>query len=392
MSFIVCCCKKVNTFSQWAEQYRVLTHQMISKQALCKRITEGAAKFCQALLEDVIAKQTNKQMELSLFKKFEKVMVQDSTTLKLQDGLSASFPGNHSNGMQKAVARIQSVLDIKRMQFVHFSVSGFTRNDQAASPDIITHCSKNDLVIRDMGYFATSAFKKLISEGVYILSRLRFGVNIYDLKGKPIALRSLLRRGQKVDRIVLIGEKKLRFRLVILPVPAAVAAAKIRKAKNDRDHRLHHSKDYYRWLEFNIYITNVSNQIWSSCQVAKAYKVRWLIEIIFKSWKTGGLEMQELLHERCTTKERVKCCIYLLLAFITMFTSNLFLPALCKSIQKENKKAVSILKMMRWVCDNITEVFNLSIHKIINQSLIYCCYEKRKDRSNMILIALNCKP
>ena len=385
-----CFCKKNNTYSEWAEQTGKLSGTTISKWGLCKRITESAVTFCKELLEKTVTQKISGSIEFSLFKHFKKVVLQDSTALRLPDCLSAYFPGNRTNGVQKAIARIQAFLDINSMQFLHFSLSGFTRNDQAASADIIDYCGKGDLVIRDLGYFAMDTFEKLINSGVEILSRLRFGVKIYDLNGKEISLRSLLKAGIEVDKMVLIGKKKLPVRLLMLPLPGKVAAEKKRKAKNDRDKRLNHSKLYYQWLEYNVYITTVEEQIWTTEEVQQAYKVRWQIEIVFKSWKTG-LEMDEIIHDQCTNEHRVSTCIYLMLLFITLLLKNVFLPALQISIEKEKQCAVSLIKLLKWIKGNITEIHHMPFGKLMHHALKKCCYEKRNKRRNMILTLLNYK-
>ena len=391
LGLIICFCKNKNTFSEWAEQIAKLSKGKVSKQALFKRITAKTVDFCKELLEEAISKKAEALKGSLIFKSFGKVIVQDSTTFKLADCLSAVFPGNRTNGIQKAVARIQTIVDLKTMQFLSFSLSGFTRNDQAASADIIPVCCKGDLIIRDLGYFALSTFKELQGDGVYFLSRLRFGVKIYEMNGKEIALKSLLKPGKEVDRQVLIGEKKVPVRLVILPVPKEVAAEKKRKAKYDRDKRLNHSKEYYNWLEFNIYVTTVNEDTWATEDVLKAYRVRWQIEIIFKSWKTGGLHMQQLLHDRCTNPQRVKTCIYLMLLFVTLFCRKLYLPVLNRMIKSAGEKIVSLIKMFSWVCENIIALFALSKGKFNKIIFEKCCYEKRNTRENMVLTILKCK-
>ena len=390
-SLILCFCKRKNTFSSWADQLGLLCCKPVTKQALFKRTDEKAVAFCKQLLEDAVAKKAAVIKGSLIFKSFKNVLLHDSTTLQLPDCLAATFAGNHSRGLQKAVVRIQTILDLKTMQFLSFSLSGFTRNDQAASGDILPLCNKGDLVIRDLGYFALATFKSLAANGVHFLSRLRFGLNIYDLDGGEILLSTLLKPKQKVDKRVLIGEKKIPVRLVMLPVPEAVAAEKKRKAKQDRDKRLNHSKEYYEWLEFNTYITSVDEAIWTTEQVMQAYKVRWQIELIFKSWKSGGLHIDQLLHDRCTNAERVKVCIYLMLLFVTLFCRKLYLPILQKMNKLDRDQIVSLGKMFSWVCDNIIDAFLMGeaqLHEIVLQK---CLYEKRKKRENMFQTIRKCK-
>jgi hypothetical protein len=292
---------------------------------------------------------------------------------------------------KKAVARIQTIIELKTLQFLNFSLSGFTRNDQAASGDIIPLCSPGDLIIRDLGYFAIATFKELTDNGVHFLSRLRFGVKIYKWDGTEIALKSLLKPRKKVDQWVLIGEKKLPARLVMLPVPAAVAAEKKRKAKHDRDKRLNHSKEYYDWLEFNVYVTSVDEDTWATEDVYNAYRVRWQIEIIFKSWKSSGLNMQQLLHQECTDPDRVKTCIYLMLLYVTLFCQKLYCLVLDKMVKSAGEKVISIIKMFAWVCENLIEILAMSKSKFTKMAFERCCYEKRNKRENMMLTILKCK-
>ena len=40
---------------------------------------------------------------------------------------------------------------------------------------------KNDLIIRDLGYFSLAAFHKMLDSGIYFLSRLQFNIAIYDI-------------------------------------------------------------------------------------------------------------------------------------------------------------------------------------------------------------------
>ena len=382
IGFIITCCNGKNTFSEWAFQITLLSGKRVSKQGVFDRLNARATIFAKQLLEKILLQQSGKGFRADIFKGFGKVLLQDSTTLRLPQILSGLFPGNHCRGEQKAVARIQSILDIKAMRFIDFSLGAFTQNDQSASGSIVPLVKKGDLVIRDLGYFSLAVFEKLIKSEVYFLSRLRYGVTITDLQGRLVLLKDLLKQKRGADRWVYIGsEKKVLVRLVMIPVPAQQAAEKIRKAKQDRDARLNHSKEYYEWLRFNVYITTVGTGVWTSKQVYNAYKVRWQIEIIFKSWKSG-FNLQHIIHEGCTDEDRVRVTIFLMLLFMCLFMQKIYVRYK-SAIEPKTNKRVSLLKLAIYVSSNIKEIIAIPDKLLKEIITLHCCYDKRSDRINM---------
>lgn len=363
-------------------QISLLSGKRLSKQGVFDRLHCGATTFAKQLLEQALLKQSCKDFTSGLFKNFGKVLLQDSTTLRLPQALSTLFPGNRSCGEQKAVARIQSILDIKAMRFINFSLGAFTQNDQSASGNIISLVKKGDLVIRDLGYFSIDVFQKLIKAQVHFLSRLRFGVTITDQQGNIILLKDLLKQKQGVDRWVYIGkEKKVWVRLVMIPVPEQQAAEKIRKAKQDRDARLNHGHQYYQWLKFNVYITTIDKDVWNVQDVYKAYRVRWQIEIIFKSWKSG-FSLQHILHEGCTNEHRVRVSVFLILLFICLFMQKIYLRYK-RVIEKTTNKKISLLKLSIYAGNNMKEIIAIPDKLLKELIILHCCYDNRSDRINM---------
>ena len=154
-------------------------------------------------------------------------------------------------------------------------MGSFTENDQGASGNIIKVLNPGDLIIRDLGYFVLKVFKAIGSVKAFFLSRYRYGVNIYDDKtGKQISLSEILNR-DIVDIEVLLGaSERLKCRLVAVKLPDHVAAERRRKAKNNRDKRLNHSKGYMESLSWSIFVTNIDEQVWSPEKIASASSPR----------------------------------------------------------------------------------------------------------------------
>jgi hypothetical protein len=304
--FIESCSGGCNTYSSWAASIGNINGKAISKQAIFDRMNEASVSFAKEIFSQAMNTKLKAVRESKLFKSFKRVLLQDSTTLSLPDCLVNHFPGNVSRGKQKAVARLQCIINIAQMQWLHLSLDAYTKNDQSASGLVLPLLRKGDLLIRDLGYFVLDILRRIIEKKAFFISRLKYGITIYDSKGKEINWKHLCKTKRIIDRKVFIGkEHQIPVRIILIPLPAKVVEQRIRKAKKDRDKRLNHSRDYYIWLKYNVFITNVVSETLDSKEVARAYKVRWQIEILFKSWKSGG-DLQQVLHERCTNIYRVE--------------------------------------------------------------------------------------
>lgn len=166
---------------------------------------------------------------------------------------------------------------------------------------------ENDLIIRDLGYFSLDVFDEIVDSGAFFLSRLRYGVNIYDMiDNKKLNLLNELKKKGFLDLWIKLGAKnKTECRLVAVPLSEQVANERRRKAENDRSGSANHSQRYMDLLGYSLYITNVPRDVWTIKQIAEAYRCRWYIEILFKGWKSY-LNIQINIPDRYMNKERAE--------------------------------------------------------------------------------------
>ena len=382
MGLIQSCFTRSNTYSSWASAIGAITGKEVTKQALFKRMNKNTAAFAEKLFSHALNARLKVFKQDRLFTLFKRVLLGDSTTLSLPQNLVEHFPGNVAHGEQKAVARLQCIVDIKRMKWLELSLKAFINNDQSASYGVLSLLKKGDLLIRDLGYFVLGALKGIIEKKAFFISRLRYGLTLHNEAGKEITWKELCKRKGVIDKKIFIGKKeRIPVRVIMIPLPAAQVAERIRKAKKDRDKRVNHSKDYYEWAKYNVFITNTEEETLSAKEIAEVYKVRWQIEILFKSWKSGG-HLQKLLHEKCTNIYRVKTTIYLLLMFFCLIMQQVYVKH-HRSIKKEYEKYLSLIKFLAYACNNLMKIVNASAAKLKEQLLKHCCYEKRNDRVNM---------
>lgn len=297
----------------------LLSAQTVSKQAVDERLDAAAPAFLKAVLGAALGACLHRS-KLWLQKAawpFARILVQDSSTIKLNEKLAAFYPGGaNQHGSTPGVLRVQALFDLLSQRWLSFALSPYVRNDQKASPDLLPLVQKNDLILRDLGYFAIPVLQQIVQRGAFFLSRFYFRTAVFDRQGQPINLLKLLRRKGPVDPWVLLGAReKMRVRLVALPAPAHVANERRRKARAHLQNRCQLSKEYLALQNWTLFVTNVAAEILSAQQVLALYGQRWQIEIIFKGWKSH-FHLEAV--SSSTTRELLELAIYGKLLFITL--------------------------------------------------------------------------
>lgn len=119
----------------------VITKMTVSKQAIAKRIGLPMVEFCKTMISTLISKQIRVPLkDSSLFNFFNKVLLQDSTSLQMHPNLIGKYPGpGNKFSEQYATAKIQTIIDIKSGLFTQLQITPFNRNDQSASSDVLNN-------------------------------------------------------------------------------------------------------------------------------------------------------------------------------------------------------------------------------------------------------------
>ncbi len=307
------------SYRRWAGLIGLLGQCTLSKQALFERMSAKAVSFLQSVLGALLATMAVPQgCRLDALRQFRRVVLQDSTTLRLSEELARFFPGpKNQRGAQPGMLKIQACYDLLSQSFVYFSLSSFRHNDQAASPEVLSFVQAGDLIIRDLGYFVLEVLEQIQVAQAYFLSRLRLGVSLWEADGRtPVNLLARLRKSGSLDGQFRLGAKKVLVRLVAIRLPAAVAAQRRAQARQNRDRRSAPSAERLALLGWALFITNVPATLWSAQTVAQTYGMRWRIETIFKAWKSHfGLAQVP----SAASKNQVESLIYAKLIFITLF-------------------------------------------------------------------------
>jgi hypothetical protein len=362
-----------------------------SKQAFHERLGLPLQSFLAQIAASLFSQISRSVKEQGWFRNFRRVLLHDSTVEPLPDHLAAVFPGaKNARRRRSASLKLQLVCDLLHSQVLHVALSGFTRNDQAASPDILQFIQPGDLIIRDLGYFVLKVLEQINLRGAFFLSRYRHEVLILDAQtGRLLDLQTLLHPGQAFDRQVMLGNQKVPMRLVAQPVPEAVANERRRKAKANRDRRLNPSPRKLYLLGWNIFVTNVPRVVWPAKALQPIYRLRWRIEIIFKAWKSH-LGFRQL---NCRTAE---------LLGLSVMTKLLFCIAVYRlsdalELLGDGNNHVSLLRLARILgqcaCWFSAAFLGISLPQWLDWHLRHhLFYERRKDRKNFYELLLELQP
>ena len=176
-----------------AAQLESGTGVSVSKVSIWKKINEQCLLFLKKVLELVIHSKfiKNSSKPETLF--FGRIVVQDSTIIRLPQRLFSDFSGVANGHSKVCNARIQGVYDLVAEQFLFFSVDSYSKVDYEAAPELVLE--KGDLTLRDRGYLIADEIQRHIDLGADCIYRHKYKLALLDTENeKPINLLDWLKK------------------------------------------------------------------------------------------------------------------------------------------------------------------------------------------------------
>lgn len=275
--------------------YLSLKHGIsVSKQNIDKRLKNNCKDFIYNLVEDVLANQIDNGNQLSKVKEvFPEIRLMDSTEFTLPKNLSDDYPGYGGQG-REAMAQIQFEYDMLSNKISKFSLGHSLQADVTEGLEDISSLPEGSLLVRDMAYFNLSAYERINKAGLYYISKLKPQSKIYTReKGELVELtrQDIIKKIKKtssnyIDIDVYIGKEKLmpvRLMANLLNEDQKNNQLNRRKARKGKTYT---NKNDEINASLNIFISNISREKLSVTNIYAIYRLRWQIELIFKSWKS----------------------------------------------------------------------------------------------------------
>jgi Transposase DDE domain len=257
----------------------------------------------------------------SLLKNFTSVYIQDSTHIKLPAFLQHIYPGFSNQCGGSAGASIQFVYDLKGSEINHISLTNALANDSLQAANV-SWLKPNSLLIRDLGYFSNNGLKEIENKGSYYLSRLKPKTVLYEKKGEEfrrIDIEKLLHHMKKnklscIEKNLYVSSTdKIPARVCFSLIPDHIREERMRKNKiKNKGKGYSCTKEFSVWSAFNIFITNVKSDELSIESIFGLYRLRWQIELVFKTWKS----YYRIDKIKKMKRERIECYIYASLLYV----------------------------------------------------------------------------
>jgi len=343
----------------------------MTKQSLDERFNEKCVDFVNAVLREVLRKQFAGLYSGELLPSFSRIRIKDSTKFTVPPNMQEEFKacGGDTHSRSKAGVSVQYEYDLKSGEVTDLNITSGDRNDRTDAGESVENMEKNDLIIRDLGYFSTPVLKSCMEKEAFFLSRLDCSTHVYDANMKQISFKNIHKSMKKSgviekEMLVYVGKKTLLpVRMILQLVPEEVCKQRIRektkKSKGQGRGRLTEETKIRCW--FNIFITNAEESQLSVEQVFPLYRLRWQIELQFKCWKSIFKidKLQKMKKHRYFTLLYIK----LLLIIINLQITHSLQQSIIQNpnIQNDPKKikVLSMNKALKTLKTLFHEIFGL---------------------------------
>jgi Transposase DDE domain len=253
-------------------------------------VKDQSPEFFRISLCDIMGKLSMKVLGFEAgqaFSEFNRLVIQDGSSLALHDALADVFPGRF-NAVKPAAVELHCTLDLLHDAPITITLSPDTDSEHHYRPE--PQSLRGDLWLADRGYLDLAYLRDIERHGGFFIVRSKTGLNprvmdAYREDGKRLkscqdrdlkAITSKFPKQQRSELEVewLIDGAPFRLCLIVSWNPQTKC--------------------------FDYLLTNLSQDRHTISMICLAYKLRWQVELLFKEWKSHNN-----LHRFDTEKETI---------------------------------------------------------------------------------------
>jgi hypothetical protein len=216
----------------------------------------------------------------ALLDEFSDVRVADSTTLMLKKLASGWAPS--TSKVRPAGVKFHTVISLRDHLPLQDSITPQRVHDNRAFPEQTLEAGT--LSIFDLGYIDIDRFIDAIERGAHFITRLKKSHNptihrVFIGGGSRIDARGMS-LDDAINKKVLLADRGVIDVDVLLVARGKETIARVVAIVDEGSN------------DFHWYITSVDRNTLDAFDIAEAYRLRWVVELVFKQLKSGaGLDM-----------------------------------------------------------------------------------------------------
>ena len=196
----------------------------ITKQGVNTRFNNESVEFLKSLFSKLMMSQSKllSHNERHLKSIFNRIDICDATSYKAPEKLKEHYEGNSGSGTG-AIVKIQLEYDLLSGEFGSCKVVDAVESDFAYIPKLENNIEKNDLKLKDLGYFKVSHLEYIDKAEAFYVSRVKTTTGIYEKINKKYSkidlteYTSSLKEGETIEipEAYLGAKEKLKCRLIV---------------------------------------------------------------------------------------------------------------------------------------------------------------------------------
>lgn len=271
------------TIATLRREFERATGIAVAPSAFYDRFTEPLVQCLGMLLGVLIEKvmESTSRPLAGVLRHFKDVIATDSTVIRLHEFLAKRFPGSRTNH-SKAALKLHVVMSVLGAGPRSFKVTSGRTNDGKAFS--VGPWIAGRLLLFDLGYYSYRLFDNIRRNTGLFVSRLKANAN-------PVIVAN--HRACRGNSVKLVG-KRLQEVLPLLQREILDVEVEVAFKRRSYAGRISKATAQFRVVgvrneesgEYHLYITNLPLETFDAETIARIYKARWSIELLFKSLKS----------------------------------------------------------------------------------------------------------
>lgn len=271
------------TLASLKRSYEKESHEELSDSSWYYRFTPELVAFLKACVIhgiEYLAQEQTHNLNKKLIK-FQDVLIQDSTIVRLHSSLAKLYPAVRSKG---TAAGLKIAILVSSVGNTPESISIHTETTNELKTIRVGPWIKGKILLFDLGFYKYQLFARISENGGFFVSRLKN-------KSNPLIIKANRTwRGQSIDVSGMYLQDvlpKLKRQILDVEVEVSFKRRVYKSTKKSDTCRFRLVAIYDDEEEkYHTYITNINSDILEPEDIGKLYGARWDIELMFKELKS----------------------------------------------------------------------------------------------------------